>query len=143
MAKVTITYTLAATMINQIPQPTAVNTFPQLKSIISEEAFSGSSLSAVPAFRTLMIFFDEVSQIRGKVANGRITANATWDATRRALIPGRPRAIATTIEGIRPMSLVRSLRITGYTGEKWLKMESRKEEGESRAHRNRPLEEPL
>lgn len=42
MAKVTITYILAATMINQIPNPTAVNTFPQLKSTISEEAFSGS-----------------------------------------------------------------------------------------------------
>ena len=60
--------------------------------------------------------------MRGKVTNGRMTARATCDATRRALIPGRPTAIATTMEGMRPRSLVSSRRTTGFILEKYVSL---------------------
>ena len=49
-----------------------------------------------------MIFFEDVSKIKGKVTKGSTIESTTWDATRSVAIPGRPTATATTKDGINP-----------------------------------------
>lgn len=63
-----------------------------------------------------MIDLEEVSQIKGKATNGRTMESATCDATSSVLIPGLPTAIATAMEGTRPMRRVIKRRKKGYPG---------------------------
>ena len=64
---------------------------------------------------TLMIDLEEVSHIKGNATKGSTTDNATCDATSKVLIPVRPTAIATTMDGTRPIMRVTSRRKKGWT----------------------------
>ena len=54
-------------------------------------------------YQTLITDLDEVSMIRGKATKGRTTDKATCDATSSKFRPERPTAIATTMDGTRPI----------------------------------------
>ena len=68
---------------------------------------------AAAGFLTDITDLDDVSQMRGAATKGSTMANATWDPMRRESMPGRPTAMATTTDGIRPMSLVTIRRRNG------------------------------
>lgn len=51
--------------------------------------------------------------MRGTMMNGRTMESTTWEMTRRASMPGRPTAMATTMEGTIAMRRVMILRMAG------------------------------
>ena len=93
---------------------------------------------------TVITCFDEVSRMRGKVTNGSTIESTTWDATRSVAIPGRPTAMATIRDGIRPKQrVIRRVRTGCTSTNRRISYGPRGELLEWRTYRSGPVDEAL
>ena len=117
---------------------------PDVGAVGEPATVGGLGLSmAATGFRTDITDLDDVNQMSGAATKGSTMANATWDATRSVSIPGRPTAMATTTDGIRPMSLVIIRRRNGCQSGHSRLVTGAIAAAKMRTHRHPPLDEAL